>query len=81
MLADADLSGEPLAIDGEEWGDFIVSKLAGGEGCQPQRVVRAPDMPSQTGIDEHGADGHATYRAWRGACVEGPGIGNPPPTM
>ena len=34
-------------------------------------------MPSQKDIDEHEAGGHATYRTWCEACVEGRGVGEP----
>ena len=57
-----------------EGNDFIVSKATGDEECQPQRVLKDPGMPSQKDIDEHEAGGHATYRTWCEACVEGRGV-------
>ena len=51
--------------------------LSGDEECQAQRVPKDPGMPSQKDIDEHVARGHATYRTWCEACVEGRGAGEP----
>ena len=52
-----------------------MGERVGGGGCQPQRIVRDPGMPSQNDIDDHEAGGHATYRTWRGACVGGRVVG------
>ena len=53
----------------------IISKPTGDEECQPQRIFKDPGMPSQKGIDEHEAGGHATDNSWCEASVEGCGIG------
>ncbi len=60
--------------EGEE---LVVVKPTGDEECQPQRIIKDPGMPSQADIDEQEAGGHATYRTWCEACVEGRGIGEP----
>ena len=67
----------PRAESDGEGEELVVIKPTGDEECQPQRVLRDPGMPSQKEIDEHEAGGHATYRTWCEACVEGRGIGEP----
>ena len=67
----------PRAESDGEGEELVVIKPTGDEECQPQRVLRDPGMPSQADIDEHEAGGHATYRTWCEACVEGRGIGEP----
>ena len=76
-FADAEPSMEPPLVDSDDEGEApLVSKPTGEEECQPQRIARDPGIPSQRDVDEHEAGGHATYRAWCEACVEGRGVGN-----
>ncbi len=78
LFAGKDLSDEPLLVDsGDVGGGLFVSKPAGDEEGQPRRIVRDPGVPSQKNIDEHESGGHATYRTWCEACVEGRGTGGP----
>ena len=78
LFADREPSMEPPLVDSDDEGEeLIASKPTGEEECQLQRIVRDPGMPSQKDIDEHGAGGHATYRTWCEACVEGRGTGTP----
>ena len=65
---------QPQENDGNE---PIKCKPSGDEDCQEPRVLRDPGAPSQKDIDEHEAGGHATYRRWCEACVEGRGVGEP----
>ena len=67
----------PLVESDDEGEEPTASTPTGEEECQPQRIVRDPGMPSQKDIDEHEAGGHAEYRTWCEACVEGRGTGTP----
>ena len=40
------------------------------EEVQPQKHLKAPDMPSKADIAEHRANGHLPYRSWCPDCVE-----------
>ena len=72
---DAASENEILEENGEN--EPVKCKPSGDEECQQPRVLRDPGVPSQKEIDEHEAGGHATYRRWCEACVEGRCIGEP----
>ena len=74
---DGDDDEELHQPQGNDENGLVDSKPIEGEECQPQRVLKDPGMPSQKDIDEHEAGGHANYRSWCEACVEGRGVGEP----
>ena len=76
LFAD-DVASEGAILEESTENEPIKCKTSGDEDCQETRVLRDPGAPSQKGIDEHEAGGHATYRRWCEACVEGRGIGEP----
>ena len=71
-----DEASEAIVLNDSE-NEPIKCKPSGDEDCQEPRVLRDPGAPSQKDIDEHEAGGHATYRSWCEACVEGRGVGEP----
>ena len=76
LFAD-DEASEAIVLNDDEENEPIKCKPSGDEDCQEPRVLRDPGAPSQKDIDEHEAGGHATYRRWCEACVEGRGVGEP----